>query len=264
WNSGSVEPVDDVGMMDGTLTLKRTRKVKEGANTHTLLITRSGEDLSIASVVSNDKGDQLSSGTGKGHRLPALPARPDISKVSFGEPVRLIHNSGLEGWKAREDTTSSWSVQEGILSNRVSHEKGKRGYNLQTKAAFEDFRLTTEVRILEKSNSGIYLRGVYEIQIINSHGKPVDSHNMGALYSRITPLVSAEKPFGEWQTLDITLVDHHVTVVLNGQMLIDNQPALGCTGGALTWDDSQPGPIMLQGDHSDIDYRNMVIYPVKK
>jgi hypothetical protein len=99
---------------------------------------------------------------------------------------------------------------------------------------------------------------------MESFGKQLDSHHMGALYSRITPSVSAEKPIGEWQTMDITLVDRHLTVILNGKTLIDNQPVLGCTGGAMTSDETKPGPIYLQGDHTNVDYRNMVLRPVVK
>jgi hypothetical protein len=87
---------------------------------------------------------------------------------------------------------------------------------------------------------------------------------MGSVYSRITPAVSAEKPAGEWQTLDMTLVDRHITVVLNGQRIIDNQPVLGCTGGAMWSDPTRPGPIYLQGDHGGMAYRNFVLRPVLK
>ena len=100
--------------------------------------------------------------------------------------------------------------------------------------------------------------------VSESYGRPVNPHNMGAVYSRICPTVAAEKPIGQWQTLDITLVDRHVTVILNGQTIIDNQPVLGCTGGALRSDPLRPGPIYLQGNHSDIDYRNIVLRPVMK
>ena len=100
--------------------------------------------------------------------------------------------------------------------------------------------------------------------IAESFGKPLDSHNMGALYSRITPSVAAEKPIGDWQTFDITLVDRHLTVVLNGRTIIDNQPVLGFTGGAMSSDEFKPGPIWLQGDHTNIDYRNIVVRPVAK
>jgi hypothetical protein len=129
---------------------------------------------------------------------------------------------------------------------------------------FEDFNLKLEVNVPAGSNSGVYLRGIYEIQVFDSFGKALDSHNMGALYSRITPSVAAEKPAGEWQTLDMTLVNRHLTVVLNGKTIIDNQPVLGCTGGAMWSDEFKPGPIYLQGDHGTVSYRNMVLRPVVK
>jgi hypothetical protein len=102
------------------------------------------------------------------------------------------------------------------------------------------------------------------VQVADTCGKPLDSHHMGGVYSRICPTVAAEKPAGEWQTMDITLADRHVTVILNGKKIIDNQPVLGCTGGALTSDEFRPGPLYLQGDHTSVDYRNMVIRPVVK
>ena len=104
--------------------------------------------------------------------------------------------------------------------------------NLRTDREFEDFNLTLECNVAKNGNSGIYLRGIYEVQVADTFGHPLDPHNMGAVYSRIKPTESAEKQAGEWQTLDITLVDRHVTVILNGKKIIDNQPVLGCTGGA--------------------------------
>jgi len=121
--------------------------------------------------------------------------------------------------------------------------------------------LKLEVRVQKNGNSGIYLRGIYEVQVSETHGKPLDSHNMGAIYSRITPTAAAEKPAGEWQTLDITLVDRHVTVILNGTKIVDNQPLAGCTGGALWSDVTKPGPIYLQGDHTSVEYRNLALRP---
>ncbi len=87
---------------------------------------------------------------------------------------------------------------------------------------------------------------------------------MGAIYGRITPSAAAEKPPGEWQTLDITLVQRHAKVKLNGKTIVDNEPLAGCTGGALWSDQSRPGPIYLQGDHTGIKYRNLVLRPVIK
>jgi hypothetical protein len=265
WGSGSVVPAEESSIKDGTLTIKRLIQRKGSSTSHIITAVLVGrDDLTLTSTLFEEGGTEKSKDQCTARRLPPLPRRPDLSKVVFGEPISLIPASGLSGWQlTKKDATNGWSVTDGVLSNRVGEVKSTRHGNLRTDATYEDFQLTTEVRTLPNSNSGIYLRGVYEIQISESFGKPLDSHNMGALYSRITPAVSAEKPVGEWQTLEITLVDHHITVVLNGKTLIDNQPALGCTGGALTSDDSQPGPIMLQGDHTSIDYRNMVLRPVK-
>ena len=91
-----------------------------------------------------------------------------------------------------------------------------------------------------------------------------DPHNCGALYSRIMPSENVSKPPGEWQTFDITLVDRHLTVIHNGKNVIDNQPVLGCTGGALSSDEFRPGPIYLQGDHTSVDYRSIILRPVVK
>jgi hypothetical protein len=99
------------------------------------------------------------------------------------------------------------------------------------------------------------------VQVVDSFGTGLDSHNMGAMYSRIAPTESAEKPTDEWQSFDITLVDRHVMVVLNGKKIINNQPVPGITGGALTAGEFKLGPIYLQGDHSVVDYRNAVLGP---
>jgi hypothetical protein len=259
WGGGSVLPVDDVKVDAQTLTVTR----KAGKGTHRLTGTAQGDVLDLTSTnIGADGKEKSAKMTGK--RIAPLPPAPDLAKVLFDKPIQLI-GADLSNWRIVEQgAASGWTIKDGVLSNRVLHEKGKRNGNLRTNQAFEDFRLTTEVRTLEGSNSGIYLRGVYEIQIAESYGKPLDAHNMGALYSRIKPTVAAEKPVGQWQTLDITLVQRHLTVILNGKTIIENQPILGCTGGALTSDETLPGPLMLQGDHSDIDYRNLVIYPVKK
>ncbi len=126
---------------------------------------------------------------------------------------------------------------------------------------FEDFNLTCEVKVPEKGNSGIYLRGIYEVQVMDSYGMDLDPHHMGGIYSRITPSAAVEKPAGEWQTYDITIADRHVTVILNGTTIVDNAPLEGITGGALTQDEFSPGPIYLQGDHTGVSYRNIQLRP---
>jgi hypothetical protein len=267
WGGGSVVPTASTQLEGDSLIVTRVNKNKEGkVTTETLTFKAAGDALSGTTSKKNAEGKEIGKPaefTGK--RIPPLPPRPDLSKVKFGEPIQLLNGKDLTGWRLlKEGADNGWSVVDGVLQNRVVKEKDKHFGNLRTDAEFEDFNLKTEVRTQEGSNSGIYLRGIYEVQIMESYGKPLDSHHMGALYSRITPSVAAEKPIGEWQTLDITLVDRHLTVILNGKTIIDNQPVLGCTGGAMTSDEFKPGPIYLQGDHTNVDYRNMVLTPVVK
>jgi hypothetical protein len=203
-----------------------------------------------------------------GKKIPELPDPPDLDKLSYGPAITLFNGKDLTGWTlTNPDRTNGWKVVDGALVNDpVRVEGGPRvAYgNLMTLEKFEDFNLKIEVNIPEGSNSGIYLRGIYEVQVQDTYGRELDSHHMGALYSRITPSVNAEKPAGEWQTLDITLCDRHVTVILNGTNIIDNQPIYGCTGGALTADEFVPGPLYLQGDHGKVSFRNITLRNIIK
>ena len=269
WGGGSVLPTQGTKIDGNKLIVTRVSKAKnqktnsEEVVTETITATASGDDLKLTTVKAKADGKEFGKAEFTGHRIPAIPAKPDLSKVKFGTPTPIFNGKDLTGWRLiKPESDNGWSVVDGVLQNRI--EKGKHFGNLRTDKEFEDFNLKLEVRTQEGSNSGIYLRGVYEIQVAETFGKALDPHNMGALYSRITPSMAAEKPIGEWQTMDITLVDRHVTVILNGKTIIDNQPALGCTGGALTSDEMKPGPLYLQGDHTNIDYRNIVLTPVVK
>lgn len=267
WGGGSVVPTDGTKIEGDKLVVTRLQKNKEGkVTTETITATLSGDEMKLSTVKQNPAGKQMGQPADfTGKRIPPVPAAPDLSKVKFGGPVQLLNGKDLTGWRLlKEGADNGWSVVDGVLQNRVVKTKDKHFGNLRTDAEFEDFNLKTEVRTQEGSNSGIYLRGIYEVQVMESFGQPLDPHHMGALYSRITPSVAAEKPIGEWQTLDITLVDRHLTVILNGKTIIDNQPVLGCTGGAMSSDEFKPGPIYLQGDHTNVDYRNMVLRPVIK
>ena len=166
-----------------------------------------------------------------------------------------------------EKQKNGFSAKDGVLTNDPAQSEGEHHVsygNLRTDQEFEDFNLKLEVNVPEGSNSGVYLRGMYEVQVLDSYGKELDPHNMGAIYSRIKPTVSAEKPAGTWQTMDITLCDRHATVILNGVKIIDNQPIYGPTGGALKSDVFTPGPIYLQGDHGKVFYKNLVLTPIIK
>ncbi|MCX8037172.1 MAG: DUF1080 domain-containing protein [Candidatus Sumerlaeia bacterium] len=282
WGGGSVLPVTTVKVEGDMLIITRVtggapKKAAKGADaaktkaparvTETIKAKIDGDTLNL--TTERESGGKVSgqaSFTGK--RIPPLPPKPDLSKVKFGDPIVLFNGKNLDGWQLiPPNSANGWSVNDGVLTNDPKQEKGqpqKRYGNLRTEREFEDFKLTIETNVPKGGNSGIYLRGIYEVQVADTFGRPLDSHNMGAIYSRICPTVAAEKPAGEWQTFEITLVDRHVTVVLNGKTIIDNQPLLGCTGGALWSDQFRPGPIYLQGDHTGVSYRNIVLRPVVK
>lgn len=194
---------------------------------------------------------------------------PDLSAARRDERIDLMAG-GLAGWEATDpQALMGWDVKDGVLVNHVTDhpEKmlrgGSGGTHLRTKRAdFYDFDLSYDVLLGEKCNSGVYLRGRYEIQANDSYGRQPDSHNMGALYDLITPCVSAEKPAGEWQHVDLTLYRRHLTVFLNGVKIIDNKPIAGVTPGAIDGNEFVPGPILLQGDHSNISFKNMVLTPI--
>ena len=199
-------------------------------------------------------------------RNPPVDPAASVRGVAFGEPVDLLKD-GLDGFvRMSEDGEFGWSFKDGVLSNRVTQKDTThhgRGINIMTKRTdFYDFKLEYDVRVPKKANSGVYLRGRYELQTKDSFGLPLDCHNMAALYGRLTPTVSAEKPAGEWQHVTAILANRHLTVVLNGRTIIDDQPVEGVTGGAIDANEFVPGPIYIQGDHTDADYRNMVLTPV--
>lgn len=279
WGGGSVLPVASVTIADGTLTVTRVTEVerKDAAGkvvrkqqlTETLTAQVEGDTLKLARVAPRANGTGFDRAEFTGKRIPALPARPNLAAVKFGEPIVLFNGRDLTGWRLIDPKAENgWTAENGVLANRPApHVEGqprRRFGNLRTDREFEDFNLKVEVNVPAGSNSGVYLRGIYEVQVFDSFGKPLDSHNMGAIYSRITPSVAAEKAPGEWQTLDITLVDRHATVVLNGKTIIDNQPLAGCTGGAMWSDQFRPGPLFLQGDHGAVSYRNITLRPVVK
>lgn len=277
WIGGSVLPVSDVYLAnDDTLVVTRTNEVNktnDGApderkhiRTYTLRIKKSGNQLqgTMTGPSWEGPGEMTENFTGK--RMPPMPEKPDMATINYGKPIPLFNGKDLTGWKLiNPKQKNGFKVVNGELVNDpIQPKEGEHvSYgNIRTEKEFEDFNLKLEVNVPEGNNSGIYLRGLYEIQVVDSYGKELDPHNMGALYSRITPSVAAEKPAGEWQMLDITLYNRHLTVVFNGKKIIDNQPMAGPTGGAISSDVLAPGPIYLQGDHGNVAYRKMVLTPI--
>lgn len=284
WEGGSVLPVGHIYLVENpkspdmpTLVVTRTFAVnkvnRDGSqrkhiSTYTLRFQKIGEHLTGNMVGPRWGGGGEITSFCYGSRMPAMPSTPDLTKVKYGKPINLFNGRNLDGWSIiRTEHQNGFKAMNGELVNDpVQNNEGERIHygNLRTDAVFEDFNLKLEVNVPKGDNSGVYLKGMYEVQVYDSYGKDVDSHNMGALYSRITPAVAAEKPAGTWQNLDITLCDRHVTVVLNGKKIIDNQAVLGPTGGAIISDVLAPGPIFLQGDHGHVKYRNVVLTPIVK
>jgi hypothetical protein len=281
WGGGSVLPVGNIFLaadkylvvdLAGRDVVRKAgednKPLRTQRITEWLEIERSGDTLIGYRLNPRRSGIGVDSTYFKGTLLPAVPPAPDLKTVKFGEPVTLFNGKDLTGWKLiNEKQKNGFVVVDGVLTNDPVQVEGQPHVsygNLRTEQEFMDFNLKLEVNIPEKNNSGVYLRGMYEIQVLDSYKKPLDPHNMGALYSRIKPSVGAEKPAGQWQTLDITLCDRHVTVILNGTTIIDNQPAYGPTGGAIISDVFAPGPIYLQGDHGKVSYRNIVLTPIIK
>ena len=277
WAVGSVEPAASAELKDGRLILGRIHQVERtdalGKKVkvtlkETIVGEANGDMLKLTSTRQHEDGKEDETIEVTGRRQPSLPPAPNLRKVKFGKPEHLFNGKDLIGWRLTDpNAISGWAAKDHLLVNDIRQEEGKphENYgNLRTDKEFEDFNLKLEARLAKGGNSGVYLRGIYEVQVADTYGKPLDSHNMGAIYSRIKPSVSAEKPAGEWQSLDITFVDRHVTVLLNGKRIIDNQGIAGCTGGALWSDVTRPGPIYLQGDHTGIEYRNIVLRPIIK
>ena len=180
------------------------------------------------------------------------------SSPKWGKPITLFNGRDLTGWKVRQASKDgTWRVAAGLMENTP------HGTDIVTEQKFNDFKLHVEFKMVEKSNSGVYLRGRYEVQIEDNFGQEPESHRIGGIYGFITPSSNPSRKAGEWQTYDITFVGRRVTVVFNDKTIIDNAEIPGITGGALDSDEGGPGPIMLQGDHEKIYYRNIVITPAK-
>jgi hypothetical protein len=181
------------------------------------------------------------------------------AKHRFGTPVELFDGKTLDNWEVQyQDRPSGWSIVDGLMTNEA------RANNLVSKHRFENFRIRAEYKLEPQSNSGIYLRGRYELQVLDDHGKEPESHGHMALYSRLKPAVNASLPAGEWQVMEATIVGNRLTVILNGKKVHDNIVVEGITGGALDSDEGAPGPVMIQGDHGKVWFRKVTVTPMIK
>jgi hypothetical protein len=192
-----------------------------------------------------------------GRRPPTWDETDANADHTFGTPVELFDGQSLDAWDVQDTgEPSGWSVVDGAMTNQA------KANNLVSKQKFTDFKIQAEYKLEPESNSGIYLRGRYELQMLDDHGKPVEQGGHMAIYAWEPPRVNASKPAGEWQTMEATLVGNRVTVTLNGQRVHDNVAIQAITGGALDANESAPGPIMLQGDHGKVWFRRVTVTPI--
>lgn len=198
--------------------------------------------------------------TGCGRNAFDLTPLQDLPAADGEGWIDLFDGKTLEGWQnARQPGDAHfWSIEEGAMANDADN-----GRDLSTTANFKDFELQIEYKTVPGGNSGVYLRGRVEVQILDSYGKnEMSKGDAGAVYDQYAPLLNASLPSGDWHKFDIRYAGDKLTVKLNGQLVQDNVTVRGVTGGALRGRVNGPGPIMLQGDHGKVWFRNVRIRPI--
>jgi len=192
-----------------------------------------------------------------GVRPPSWPPANANGDHTYGEPDVLFDGTSLDAFGVQFATRElGWTIEDGAMAN------GDGGNNLVSKQTFRNFKVQAEYRLAEGSNSGIYLRGRYELQVLEDHGDAAVDRGHMSIYGRVAPTVNASKPVGEWQAMEAILVGNRVTVTLNGERVHDNVAIEGITGGALDANETEPGPLMIQGDHSGVWIRRIVVTPI--
>jgi hypothetical protein len=245
---GSARPIAKVNFENGKVNFSIPPQWEMGAGE--LVFEGTLENDKLTGTITTPMGAKH---TFTGVRAPSLVRS---SEPVWDKPMTLLNGKDLEGWVSQLPQ-NQWVIENGVLKSP------KSGSNLMTTAKFTDFKLHAEFRYPAGSNSGIYLRGRYELQIVDSYEKEPSSIYFGGIYGFLTPNENMEKAAGEWQTYDITLIGRRVTVIANGKTVICDQIIPGITGGAMDSREDEPGPILLQGDHGPVEYRNMIITRAK-
>jgi hypothetical protein len=239
-----------------------TVKVENGELVFQMAAPRSGAapeyharmqgDKLVGSVKTGDRTVEF-----VGVRPPKWGPADANAKHTFGKPIELFDGKSMDAWDVQDKTKPmGWSVVDGAMTNEP------HGNNLVSKQKFQDYKIHAEYKLEQNSNSGIYIRGRYELQVLDDYGKPTEEHGHMSVYGWHAPLVNASKPVGEWQTMEATIVGNKVSVFLNGQKVQDNETIPAITGGALDANETEPGPIMLQGDHEKVWYRKVTVTPI--
>lgn len=247
--TGNVRPVKVVALEGNRLTLQLSAANAKRPET-TWELTASGGKISGSEKHGGNATAQLA-----GVRAPEL--KRDAPKA-WSNPEPLFNGKDLTGWVPDDASKNHWEAQDGVLVNV------EKGANLQTTRKFQDFKLHIELNCPDGGNSGVYLRGRYEIQVAYEHG-PGELLRMGAIYGMLAPSVELPRTPGEWEMLDATLVGRWLTLRRDGVTIIDHQEIPGITGGALDANEAEPGPFYIQGDHTGgMKYRNITIAVPKK
>jgi hypothetical protein len=245
-SGGSARPVSKINFEGGKMSFTIPPQWETG-NDVTVEGTLQGSTLSGSILWPNGKNYKWT-----GVRAPSLRR---TAEPAWGQPVKLFNGTDLQGWRALGQ--NQWQAANGILRSP------KSGANLVSEKSFTDFKLHIEFRYDKGSNSGVYLRGRYEVQIADNKGMEPLKDYLGAVYGFVAPAEMVAKDAGEWQSYDITLIGRKITLVANGKMVICNQEIPGITGGAIDSREGEPGPLLLQGDHGPIEFRNITITPAK-
>ena len=248
-SGGSARPIAKIEFTDGTFRFAIPPQWE--SNPRDIGFEGRLEDDRLTGSMTMGDGQKV---TWSGTRAPSLRR---TGRPVWGEPVTLFNGKSLDGWQPLGRGDSQWSAAAGVLQN------AKSGANLVTAGKFDDFKLHLEFRVPKGANSGVYLRGRYELQIDDATGLEPSSHHLGGVYGFIAPSENVARAAGEWQSMDVTLVGRMLTYDLNGTNIICNREIPGITGGAIDSVEADPGPLLLQGDHGAVDYRNIVITPAK-
>jgi hypothetical protein len=245
---GSARPIAQVVVADGGFSFAIPPQWEQGKELFRVSGRVAADSVSGTFTLPDGKVQRY-----RGVRAPLMHRS---MPTAWGAPRALFNGRDLTGWRVMSGE-NKWQVIGGTLTNTAS------GGNLVTESVFGDFRLQVEFRYPPNGNSGIYLRGRHEVQVEDTGNREPESTYLGGVYGFLVPNQKAGRAPGEWQRYDITLVGRRVTVVLNGKTIIADQVIPGITGGAIDSNEGAPGPIYLQGDHTAVEYRKVIITPAR-